>query len=202
MAGALFEPRLSPNHKETERMLIEATALQEVKLITPKRFGDERGWFMEAFNAKNFAAAGIDFTPVQENQSFSKTAGTVRGLHFQRAPYVQAKLVRVLKGAIFDVAVDIRPGSPNFGRWVGIELSAENGKELFIPGGFAHAFCTLVPDCEIAYLVDNLYAPECDGAIQWNDPAVGIEWPASAGTVLSDKDAKALPLAAAHIDGR
>ena len=183
-------------------MQIEATSLPDVKMITPKRFGDDRGWFMETFNARNFAAAGISFTPAQENQSFSKTIGTVRGLHFQRAPFVQAKLVRVLKGAIFDVAVDIRPGSATFGRWIGVELSAENGRQLFIPGGFAHGFCTLVPDCEITYLVDNLYAPECDGAVEWNDPAIGVEWPSVAGAVLSDKDAKAAPLASAHRDGR
>lgn len=183
-------------------MQFESTALPEVKLITPKRFGDERGWFMETFNAKSFTAAGVNFSPVQENQSFSRTTGTVRGMHFQRAPFAQAKLVRVLKGAIFDVAVDIRPGSTNFGRWIGVELTAENGRELFIPGGFAHGFCTLVDDCEIAYLVDNLYAPECDGAVLWNDPAIGVEWPAFAGAVLSDKDAKAAPLASAHIDGR
>ena len=124
----------------------------------------------------------------------------MRGLHFQSAPFVQAKLVRVLKGAIFDVAVDIRPASATFGRWVRVELSSENGRQLFIPGGFAHGFCTLVPDCEIAYLVDNPYAPECDGAVLWNDPAIGIDWPETAGAVLSDKDARALPLAQAHID--
>jgi dTDP-4-dehydrorhamnose 3,5-epimerase len=183
-------------------MDFKALALPEVRLVTPKRFGDDRGWFMETFSKARFEAAGIAFSPVQENQSFSRTTGTVRGLHFQRAPFVQAKLVRVLKGRIFDVAVDIRPGSSTFGHWVGAELSAEGGDALFIPGGFAHGFCTLVPDCEIAYLVDNPYAPECDGAVLWNDPAIGVAWPEVAGASLSDKDSKALPLADAPIDGR
>jgi dTDP-4-dehydrorhamnose 3,5-epimerase len=183
-------------------MKIEATALPDVKTILPKRFGDERGWFMETFNSQVFMAAGIEFNPVQENHSLSRTAGTVRGLHFQRAPFAQAKLVRVLKGAIFDVAVDIRPLSPDFGRWVGVELSDEAGRELYIPAGFAHGFCTLVPECEIAYLVDNPYSPDCDGAVLWNDPAIGIAWPTVAGAVLSDKDAKASHLAEAYIDGR
>ena len=183
-------------------MLIEPTALPDVKLITSKRFGDERGWFMETFNARDFAAAGVAFSAVQENQSFSRKVGTVRGLHFQRTPFVQAKLVRVLRGSIFDVAIDIRPASPDFGRWVGVELSAENGCELFIPGGFAHEFCTLTTNCEIAYLVDNYYAPDCDGAVLWNDPDIGIAWPEAAGAMLSEKDSRALPLAIAHIDGR
>eukprot|EP01037_Dinobryon_pediforme_P017361 gene17365-17552_t len=149
---------------------------------------------MEVFNRDLLSRSGIDFQPVQENQSLSKTTGTVRGLHFQRSPFVQAKLVRVLRGRIFDVVVDIRVGSATFGKWVGAELSADGGDQIFIPGGFAHGFCTLTPDCEIAYLVDNFYSPECDGAVLWNDPAIGIHWPDFAGAVLSDKDARALPL--------
>jgi dTDP-4-dehydrorhamnose 3,5-epimerase len=174
--------------------------IADVYHITPKRFGDDRGWFMETYSKVKFEAEGLNFFPVQENQSFSKVVGTVRGLHFQRAPHAQAKLVRVLKGRIFDVAVDIRQGSPSFGQWAAVELSDKNGDALFIPRGFAHGFCTLEPDTEISYLVDNPYSPTCDGAVRWNDPAIGINWPAGAGSVLSDKDAKALPLSTAPLN--
>jgi dTDP-4-dehydrorhamnose 3,5-epimerase len=170
--------------------------------FSPKKYEDARGWFMETYSQAKFVTEGIYFSPVQENQSFSKAAGTVRGLHFQRAPFAQAKLVRVLRGSIFDVAVDIRPNSPKFMHWVSVELSAVKGDALFIPKGFAHGFCTLEPDCEISYLVDNYYAPECDGAILWNDQAIGVSWPEGAGTSLSEKDAKAPLLANACIDGR
>ena len=183
-------------------MLIESKEIPDVKLITPKRFGDERGYFVEVFNKNISDEAGLEFQPVQENQSLSRIVGTVRGLHFQRSPFIQAKLVRVLKGSIFDVAVDIRAGSKTFGRWVAAKLTADRGEQLFIPGGFAHGFCTLEPDCEIAYLVDAYYSAECDGAILWNDPAIGIVWPSVAGTVLSAKDAQAPPLFGAKIDGR
>ena len=175
-------------------MLIENTSIDGVKLITPKKFGDERGHFVEVFNKKNCEAAGLDFQPVQENQSFSRITGTVRGLHFQRAPHVQAKLVRVLRGSIFDVAVDIRTGSPTYGKWVGAELTSTGGEQLFIPGGFAHGFCTLEPDTEIAYLVDAYYSAECDGGVLWNDPKLGIDWPATAGSVISEKDTNAQEL--------
>ena len=176
-------------------MLIEPTTLAGVKRIVPKRFGDDRGHFVEVFNHKTYAAGGVDFHPVQENQSLSRIVGTVRGLHFQTAPHVQAKLVRVLRGRIFDVAVDIRSGSPTFGKWVSAELTSSGGEQLFIPGGFAHGFCTLEPDTEIAYLVDGYYSAECDGGILWNDPALGINWPDFAGAVLSGKDEKAPKLA-------
>jgi dTDP-4-dehydrorhamnose 3,5-epimerase len=183
-------------------MQIEPTALPDVKLVQPRRFGDERGYFVEVFNKKIADGAGLNFQPMQENQSFSRAPGTVRGLHYQRTPFVQAKIVRVLRGRIIDVAVDIRVESPSFGRWVSVELSADKGEQLYVPGGFAHGFCTLEPDTEIAYLVDNLYSPECDGVILWNDPAIGIRWPAPAGSVLSEKDRGAPTLAHAKIDGR
>jgi dTDP-4-dehydrorhamnose 3,5-epimerase len=180
---------------KVDLVLINPSSISGVKLIIPKRFGDDRGYFVEVFNQKNSDAAGLNFKPVQENQSLSRTAGTVRGMHFQRHPHVQAKLVRVLKGRIFDVAVDIRVGSETYGRWIAAELSSEEGDQLFIPGGFAHGFCTLEPDCEIAYLVDAHYSAECEGAICWNDPSIGIDWPDIAGAALSDKDRIAPKLA-------
>ena len=184
-----------PSTPRPHDMLIEATEIPDVKRIVPKKFGDDRGYFVEVFNRSAIAKTGLDFQPVQENQSLSKSIGTVRGLHFQRAPHVQAKLVRVLRGSIFDVAVDIRVGSATYGHWVAAELTAAGGEQLFIPGGFAHGFCTLKAETEVAYLVDNHYAAECDGSILWNDPALGIEWPSVAGTVLSDKDRLASSLA-------
>ena len=183
-------------------MLFEPTEIPEVIFICPKRFGDPRGHFVEVFNQETLQGLGLDFLPVQENQSLSRQPGTVRGLHYQRDPFAQAKLVRVLRGAIFDVAVDIRPASSTFGHWVARHLSAEDGNQLFIPKGFAHGFCTLAPDTEIAYLVDNLYSPESDGAILWNDPAIGIIWPEYAGSVLSEKDGRAPVLSFAKIDSR
>ena len=176
-------------------MLVEPTNIPEVKRIVPRRFGDDRGYFVEVFNQRSWANAGIEFQPIQENQSLSRIVGTVRGLHFQRPPAAQAKVVRVLKGRIYDVAVDIRTGSKTYGHWVATELSSEGGEQLYIPRGFAHGFCTLEADSEIAYLVDDVYAPECDGSSLWNDPALGIRWPDLAGTVISDKDAKAPRLA-------
>ena len=172
-------------------MLIERTAIPDVLRIVPKKFGDDRGHFVEVFNKKSCEAFGLEFQPIQENQSLSRIRGTVRGLHFQRAPHVQAKLVRVLRGSIFDVAVDIRLGSSTYGKWIGAELTSSGGEQLFIPGGFAHGFCTLEPETEIAYLVDGYYSAECDGGILWNDPALGIDWPEFAGSVLSGKDEKA-----------
>ena len=172
-------------------MIIEPMKIPDVKRIIPQRFGDDRGYFVEVFNKRNCERAGMSFQPIQENQSLSRIVGTVRGLHFQRAPAVQAKLVRVLTGRIFDVAVDIRAGSETYGQWVAAELSSDVGEQLFIPGGFAHGFCTLEPDTEIAYLVDDFYAPDCDGAILWNDPTIGSKWPAFAGTVVSRKDGNA-----------
>lgn len=176
-------------------MQVEALEIPDVKLITPKRFGDERGFFSESYNRDALAKAGIDETFVQDNHSLSRPAGVVRGLHFQTPPFAQGKLVRVVRGAIYDVAVDIRQGSPTFGRHVGAVLSAENWQQLWIPVGFAHGFCTMEPDSEVIYKTTALYAPDCDRGIQWNDPALGIPWPVAAGAaILSDKDQKTRPL--------
>ena len=164
-------------------------ALPEVLIITPKRHGDARGWFVETWSRRAMLDVGLDIDFVQDNQAFSAKAGTVRGLHFQAAPHAQAKLVRVLRGAIFDVALDIRPGSATYGQWAGATLSAEGGEQLFVPRGFAHGYCTLTDDCELAYKVDGLYAPQTEGGVLWCDPALGIEWPVSReAAVLSDKD--------------
>lgn len=168
-----------------------------VRLISVKRFADARGWFSEVYNARAFAARGVDADFVQDNQSFSSQQGTIRGLHFQAPPHAQAKLVRCLRGAIFDVAVDVRKGSPTFGQWVGAELSAQNGKQLFIPIGFAHGFMTLEPDTEVFYKVTDFYAPAADGGLRWNDPSIGVEWPDAPdkSPLLSEKDER-LPLLA------
>jgi dTDP-4-dehydrorhamnose 3,5-epimerase len=170
-------------------MQVEALAIQDVKLLTPKIFRDERGYFSETYNRQVLAAAGIDRTFVQDNQSLSRSKGVLRGLHFQIAPHPQGKLVRVTRGAIFDVAVDIRRGSLSFGQHVSTTLSAENWSQLWIPEGFAHGFCTLEPDTEVIYKVTDFYAPECDMGLAWDDPDLGIAWPLS-GTqaILSDKD--------------
>ena len=165
-----------------------------VQLIRPRRHGDTRGWFTETYNVEAFAKLGITCTFVQDNHSLSVPAFTLRGLHFQTPPRGQDKLVRCIRGRIFDVAVDIRNGSPTYGQWVGAELSAENGHQLFIPIGFAHGFVTLEPDCEVTYKCSDTYAPDADGGIRWDDPAIGtggIDWPMPAGTVpeLSAKDA-------------
>lgn len=161
-------------------------------LLTPRRFEDSRGWFSETWHRERLAAHGIgDF--VQDNQSLSRPAGTVRGLHFQTPPHAQAKLVRCIAGRIWDVAVDVRRGSPTYGQWRAAELSAANGHQLHIPTGFAHGFVTLEPDSEVLYKVSAHYAPQADGGIGWDDPALGIPWPLPAGgATISDKDA-ALP---------
>ncbi|MGE6699034.1 dTDP-4-dehydrorhamnose 3,5-epimerase [Hyphomonas sp. NPDC076900] len=173
-------------------MKIEALAIPDVKLVTPPRFGDDRGFFSETYNAEKFKAAGIDADFVQDNHSLSAQTGTVRGLHFQAPPFAQAKLVRCLRGAIVDVAVDVRKGSPTYGKWVKAELSAENGVQIYVPRGFLHGFATLVPDTEIAYKVDNYYSKECDGAVIWNDPSLAIDWGIDPATAtLSAKDAAA-----------
>jgi dTDP-4-dehydrorhamnose 3,5-epimerase len=169
-------------------------------VIIPRRFGDDRGWFSEIYNARRLAEHGITNTFCQDNQSLTRAPGTLRGLHFQRPPHTQAKLVRCLAGRIFDVAVDIRRGSPTFGRWVGIELSADNARQLFIPAGYAHGFLTLEPDCMVAYKVDDFYAAECDTGIIWNDPDIAIDWPLDGTPQLSAKDATLPALAALDVD--
>lgn len=174
------------------------TILDGVKVIEPAVFGDHRGWFMETYSYSKFKEAGIELNFVQDNQSFSSTKGTLRGLHYQLNPKAQTKLVRCTRGAIFDVAVDIRKGSPNYGKWFGIELTAENKKQLLIPKGFAHGFMTLTEDVEVQYKVDNDYAPECDRGVIWNDPTLGIDWPMDIIPVLSEKDKKAPFLEAAE----
>lgn len=176
-------------------MKVENTALSGVVYLQPKRFGDHRGFFAETWNRAAFAQAGIDVDFVQDNHSLSAAVRTIRGLHFQAPPCAQAKLVRCGRGALFDVAVDIRRGSPTFGKWVGYELSAKNGVQLFIPAGFAHGFATLEPDSEIVYKCSSYYAPETEGALRWDDPAIGISWPVAGEVILSQKDAAAPLLA-------
>lgn len=162
-------------------------------LIKAPRFGDARGWFSETYSDRRAKAAGIDVSFVQDNQSFSATTGTVRALHFQRPPHAQAKLVRCVRGSLMDYVVDIRRGSPSFGKWVGAKLTAEGGEQIFVPVGFAHGFVTLEADVEVAYKVTDFYSPDCEGGIVWNDPSIGIDWPLpESGAVLSDKD-KVLP---------
>lgn len=174
-------------------MNILPTQLNDVFIIEPQVFGDHRGWFMESYSKVKFTEAGITNDFVQDNQSFSAQKGTLRGLHYQLNPKSQAKIVRCTKGAILDVAVDIRKGSPMFKQWVAIELSAENKKQIFIPRGFAHGFVTLTNDVEVQYKADNYYAPECDGTILYNDPAIGVNW-GEGDFILSEKDQNALRL--------
>jgi len=160
-----------------------------VQIIETRRFGDTRGWFSETYSRPKLAAAGIALDFVQDNQSYSAHAGTVRGIHFQTAPHAQAKLVRCPRGRIIDYAVDLRKGSPTFGKVAFAELSAENGRQLFVPVGFGHAFVTLEPDTEVAYKVSDIYAGDCDGGVAWDCPDIGIDWPLPpSGAVLSDKD--------------
>ncbi len=174
-------------------MQIEETSLPGVYIITPKRHGDTRGFFSETFVQKQFDGVipGVQF--VQDNHSLSEHAGVIRGLHFQTKPHAQGKLVRVPRGRVLDVAVDVRAGSPTFGQHVAVELSAENWKQLWIPAGFAHGFCTLEPDTEFCYKVTDYYAPECDAGIAFDDPDLAIDWPFTRETArLSEKD-KSLP---------
>ena len=163
------------------------TSLKDVFILEPQVFGDARGWFMESWSQRKMAEAGLAVEFLQDNQSFSAQKGTLRGLHYQLNPMCQAKLLRCTRGKIFDVAVDIRNGSPQYGEWVGVELSAENKRQLFIPRGFAHGFITLTDDVEVQYKADNYYAPDCDGNIRWDDPEIGVEWPIQP-VILSDKD--------------
>jgi len=170
-------------------MKVTATVLPDVLLIEPARFGDNRGFFSESWNKERMAEHGISVDFVQDNHSLSSAVGTVRGLHFQAPPNAQAKLVRCGRGVLFDIAVDIRKGSPTYGQWVGEELSFENGKQLFIPEGFAHGFITRTPDTEIIYKCNAYYAPESDGAILWD--SCGIDWGFNGTPELSAKDANA-----------
>ncbi|MEL6890292.1 MAG: dTDP-4-dehydrorhamnose 3,5-epimerase [Actinomycetota bacterium] len=181
-------------------MKLQPTSLDDVVELTPRRFGDDRGWFSEVFKPGALAEIGIATEFVQDNESFSAIPGTIRGLHYQLEPHAQAKLVRVLRGRVLDVVVDIRRSSPTFGEHCAVELTADLGNQLFVPAGFAHAFCTLAPDVHVAYKVSDRYAPECERAIRWDDPALGIDWPDWSsigidGPTLSDKDAAAPPLA-------
>ncbi|WP_310550705.1 dTDP-4-dehydrorhamnose 3,5-epimerase [Paenibacillus glufosinatiresistens] len=169
-------------------MKFTATPLEGVLVVEPAVFGDHRGWFMETYSEAKFKEQGLNLTFVQDNQSYSAVKGTLRGLHFQLEPKAQTKLVRCTRGSIYDVAVDIRQGSPTYGKWFGIELTAENKKQLLIPKGFAHGFMTLTEDVEVQYKCDELYAPDCDGGIRWNDPDIGVEWPLEITPVLSPKD--------------
>lgn len=179
---------------------ITPTPVKDLVVVEPKVFGDQRGWFIETYNAEEFAQKGIPDTFVQDNHS-SSAQGVLRGLHFQRPPYTQAKLVRCTRGRLWDVAVDLRKDSPTFKQWFGVELSAENKKMLFVPVGFAHGFYAL-EDCELVYKCSNVYHPEVDGGVIWNDPEIGIQWPIPSGVtpVLSGKDAQLPILANAQLE--
>ena len=171
-------------------MKVTETELKDVYIIEPQVFGDHRGWFMESWSKEKLEAAGITTEFVQDNHSFSALKGTLRGLHFQRNPKAQAKIVRCTKGEILDVAVDIRKGSPLYKKWVAVKLTAENKKQLYIPRGFAHGFVTLTDDVEVQYKADALYAPDCDGNIRYDDPEIGVVW-GEGPFILSEKDEKA-----------
>lgn len=170
-------------------MDITPTSLPDVLVLTPRRFGDARGWFSETWSAARFAEAGIALNFVQDNHSFSADVGTLRGLHYQSPPRAQDKLVRCTRGAIIDIAVDARMGSPTYGEWVVEELTAQNGKQLLVPKGFLHGFVTLVSDSEVQYKVSDFYDAECDGSVHWD--SLGIDWGLSASPILSDKDLNA-----------
>ena len=170
---------------------IASTRIADIKIITPKSFGDVRGVFCETYNRDRFFEHDIRLDFIQDNQSSSVEAGTIRGLHFQSPPAAQDKLIRVLRGSILDVAIDLRRSSPTYGQWVAEKLSAEDGQQLLVPVGFAHGFCTLEPDTHVLYKVTHYYSPANDLGIAWNDPDLGIDWPVAAGkAVLSDKDAR------------
>ncbi|MDE3122868.1 MAG: dTDP-4-dehydrorhamnose 3,5-epimerase [Paracoccaceae bacterium] len=174
-------------------MQISPTPLPGLLVLTPRRFGDARGFFAETWNRRTLEAAGLHLPEfVQDNHSFSARAGTIRGLHFQSPPHAQGKLVRCGRGRLLDVAVDVRRGSPTYGRHVAEELSFENGRQLWIPAGFLHGFLTLEDETEIVYKCTDYYAPDCDGAVHWN--SAGIDWGHAGEPVISDKDAKAVPL--------
>jgi dTDP-4-dehydrorhamnose 3,5-epimerase len=175
-------------------MQLRQLSIPEVKILTPRRFDDSRGWFSETWNRSTLLSVGIDLDFCQENQSLSREKGTIRGVHFQTPPRAQDKLVRVVKGRIWDVAVDLRRDSPTYRKWVAEELSAESGTQILVPRGFGHGFCTLEPDTEVAYLVSDFYAPAHDAAVAWNDPDLAIAWPTTQPE-MSDKDRGAPRLA-------
>lgn len=163
--------------------------LPGLRLLKPRRFADSRGYFAETHNERTLAGVGIEARFVQDNQSFSANRGTIRGLHFQLPPAAQAKLVRAVQGSVYDVAVDLRAGSPTYGQWAAVTLTADEGEQLFVPRGFAHGFCTLEPATVVAYKVDDFYAPASDSGLIWNDPILAIDWPVGPEeAVLSDKD--------------
>lgn len=171
-------------------MQIDVTSLADLLILTPRRFADARGYFAETWSRRTLETAGVSLPDfVQDNHSLSREVGTIRGLHFQSPPHAQGKLVRCGRGRLFDVAVDARRGSPTYGQWFGVELSEENGKQLWIPAGFLHGFITREPDTEIVYKCTDYYAPDCDGAVRWD--SVGIDWGAPEEPLLSDKDARA-----------
>ena len=181
-------------------MNVKPSELPEVLILTPKRFDDARGFFSETYNERLWQKLGIDLRFVQDNHSHSAQPGTVRGLHYQVPPHAQDKLVRVTRGAIFDVAVDIRVGSPTFGRHVRTVISAAEWNQILVPAGFAHGYATLEPDTEVFYKTTDFYAPDLERAVRWNDPAIGIEWGLAQGqAVVSDRDAQA-PLLADAVD--
>ena len=170
-------------------MKFTETEIPGVYAVEPAVFGDHRGFFMESWSKRAFEEAGLHYNFVQDNHSSSTVKGTLRGIHFQRGEKAQAKLVRCTRGAVLDVAVDLRPSSPTYKKWVAVELNAENKKQLLIPRGFGHGFVTLTDNVEFLYKADNYYAPEADGGIRWNDPELAVEWGVGA-PILSDKDSK------------
>ena len=179
--------------KQQSKVLVTPTPIEDVLIIEPRVFGDERGWFTESFNAQDFAVAtGLNIQFVQDNHSFSRQS-TLRGMHYQ-LEHTQGKLVRVISGAVFDVAVDLRKSSPTFGKWVGVELSAENHKQLWIPAGFAHGFLVLSPTAEFLYKTTDYYHPQSEVCLAWNDPTLNIEWPLVTGATpnLNAKDSAGL----------
>jgi len=172
-------------------MKVTETGIADLVIIEPDVFGDHRGWFSETYNKEKLAEFGITYDFIQDNQSFSATVGTLRGLHYQLAPKAQTKLIRCIRGAIFDVAVDLRQDSPTFKQWFGIELTADNYKQLLVPQGFAHGFMTLTPDVEVQYKVDDVYSKEHERSLLWNDKTIDIKWPLDVQPVLSEKDSEA-----------
>lgn len=172
-------------------MKVLKTPIKDLLIISPDVHGDHRGWFMESYNLNDFKRFGLAYNFIQDNHSFTAVKGTLRGLHFQKNTKAQTKLVRCTKGLIFDVAVDIRKGSPTYGKWFGLDLSSENKFGLLIPKGFAHGFLTLTDNVEVQYKVDEAYSPQHDKGIIWNDSEIGIDWPINTSPILSDKDQSA-----------